>query len=175
MMNIIYKHPSGGQILQSGAMEIPGMRQTYKTKGYVHTPIVAEALRQEGISLVALTAMDFQVPLDQDQPTGLEFDVLHLPFEDSQTLSTIEIESIRQIVIPAAKTMASAVLEGRKVLSTCWGGINRSSLLTIHTLKNLEPQMSSVEMVMLLRKERHTSCLNNVIFQDIVFRQVWMV
>lgn len=173
-MHTIYKHPSGGQILQSGAMEIPGMKQTYKKIGYVHTPIVAEALHEQGISMVALTARGFQVPLDRGQPDGLTFDVLHIPFADSQELTPKEMEQIRDMVLPAAKTMADAVREGRKVLSTCWGGINRSSLLTVHILKELDPGLTPVQIVLLLRKQRHVTCLNNVLFQDVVYRQAWM-
>jgi len=172
-MHIIYKHPSGGQILQSGALEIPGMKHSYKTKGYVHTPIVAEALKEKGISMVALTAGDFQVPLDRDQPAGLEFGVLHIPFADSQTLTTEEMDRIRDMVLPAAEMMAEAVSSGRKVLSTCWAGINRSSLLTIHTLKRLGVQQTPVQMVLMLRKNRHVTCLNNVLFQDVVYREAW--
>jgi len=172
-MHTIYKHPSGGQILQSGALEIPGMKQTYKVKGYVHTPIVARALREQGISMVALTARGFQVPLDKDQPDGLTFDVLHIPFADSQELTPKELEQVRDMVLPAAKTMADAVREGRKVLSTCWAGINRSSLLTVHTLKQLDPQLTPIQIVKMLRKKRHVTCLNNIVFQDIVYREAW--
>ena len=150
------------------------MKHSYKTKGYVHTPIVAKALKEKGISMVALTSGGFQVPLDCDQPEGLEFDVLHIPFADSQTLTTQELDAIRELVVPAAKAMARAVLEGCKVLSTCWAGINRSSLLTIHAMKNIEPHLTPVEMVLSLRKLRYTSCLNNVMFQDIVYRRAWM-
>jgi hypothetical protein len=173
-MHTVYEHPSGGQVLQSGAMEIPGMKKSYKQKGYMHTPIVAKALRKHDISIVALTAKGFQVPLHKDQPKGLEFDVLRIPFADSQTLTSKEMEQIRDMILPSAATMANAVREGRKVLSTCWGGINRSSLLTIHTLKLLEPRFSPVQMVLMLRKKRHITCLNNVMFQDIVYRKAWM-
>lgn len=173
-MHTIYKHPSGGEILQSGAMEIPGMKQSHKIKGYMHTPIVARALQEHGISIVALTASGFQVPLHKDQPDDMTFDVLHIPFADSQTLTPKQIEQVRDMVLPAAKKMADAVREGRKVLSTCWAGINRSSLLTVHTLKQIDPQLTPVEMVLMLRKARHVTCLNNVLFQDVVYRQAWM-
>jgi len=173
-MHTVYKHSSGGQILQSGAMEIPGMKKTYKVKGYVHTPIVAKALKDYNISMVALTSDGFQVPIDQDQPAGLEFDVLHIPFADSQTLTSEEMIRIRGLILPAAQKMADAVRSGQKVLSTCTAGINRSSLLTVHTIKLLEPHLTPVEIVLQIRKNRFTSCLNNVLFQDVVYRQAWM-
>jgi protein-tyrosine phosphatase len=172
-MHIIYNHSSGGQILQSGALEIPGISQSYKDKGYIHTPIVAKALKEKNISMVALTAGDFQVPLNKDQPEGLAFDVLHIPFADSQTLTSEELEQIKGMVLPSAAKMAEAVRQGRKVLSTCWAGINRSSLLTIHTLKLLEPGLTTVDIVLLIRKQRYVNCLNNVVFQDIVYREAW--
>lgn len=170
----IYTHPnSGGEIHQSGALQIPGMKYTYNTKGFVHTPYIAKALKEHDISMVALTAADFQVPLHRDQPEGFEFDVLHIPFDDSQTLLDDELETIKAMVIPAAKKMAAAVKEGRKVLSTCWAGINRSSLLTAHTMKLLDLDLTPLDIVRQIRDSRYRECLNNIVFQDIVFRGAW--
>lgn len=166
--------PSGGSILQSAFRAIPGIAQTFKEKGYIHTPIVAQALKDREISMVALTAKDLQVPLNQDQPPELTFDVLHLPFDDDQNLSDHQMEKVRLLILAGAQKMADAVKEGRHVLSTCAAGINRSSLLTIHTIKLLQPDLNPVQIVNQIRNNRDRSCLNNVLFQDVVFREAWM-
>jgi len=173
-MDLIYKcQYSGGEIWQCGAMEIPGVARSFNKLGYIHCPYVVEGLIPLGFSIIALTAKRFQ-PQIETATTETKLEVLHLPFADTAELSQEEIVRIQGMILPAAEKMAKAVEQGEKVLSTCWGGINRSSLLTAYIIKSLDGSLNSTQggqwIINLLRSQRAAHCLNNSLFQKIVLQ-----
>ena len=177
-MDIIYQNSfyrdgkyHNGELYQSGAMEIPGVAKSLNTRNYIHCPIVVEGLLAQGITMIALTAHGFQ-PQIKTAIAGTSLEVLHIPFHDRK-LEGQEIDDAKIKVLGAAQKMADAIAEGRKVLSTCWAGINRSSLLTAHTLMLLEPQWSTEEIITLIRTRRSENCLNNALFKQVVKEKSW--
>ncbi len=57
------------------------------------------------------------------------------------------------MIMAASSKMAKAVEQGQKVLSTCWAGINRSSLLTAYIIKNLNSgPLNSKEIIRTLER-----------------------
>jgi hypothetical protein len=176
-MDLIYKHAtSGGEIWQCGAMEIPGVARSFNKLAYIHCPYVVEGMAPLKFTILALTAKGFQ-PQIETATAGSGLEVLHLPFADKPNLDPGEIIRVRDMILPAAEKMAKTVEQGQKVLSTCWGGINRSSLLTAFVLKNLDQTLNSEAgghfIVSLLRGQRAAHCLNNKLFKKIVRTNEW--
>jgi len=167
-LDLIYEHSiSKGKIYQCGALEIPGVAKTLNIIGYIHSPIVIEGLNHANISIIALTAKSFQPRLE-----GFNVDVIHIPFSDKADLSDSKIAKIERMITSAAYKMAKAVEQGQNVLSTCWGGLNRSSLLTACIIKNLEAwgngQLNPQEVIRKIKTQRSERCLNNKLFEKIV-------
>jgi len=169
-MDLIYTHPySGGRIYQCGAREIPGTDEdTFRIDLYDADAIIA-GLDEACISILALTAKGYQPQLDSPY-----LDVIHIPFDDRILLEDWKIAQIEKMVKRAAKKMAKAVEGGEYVLSTCRGGINRSSLLTAYIIKELnktlepEHQLAPQQIIDLIRERRDERCLHNELFEIIV-------
>jgi len=197
-MDLIYTHPvskwtlperppkdfAGGEIWQCGAMEIPGIAKSINTLGYIHCPISVDGLRQLGFSIIALTAKGFQ-PRIETATAGTGLEVISIPFADREDLNSAKLAQLEKMITSAADKMARAVEQGKKVLSTCWGGINRSSLLTAYIIKDLiknldktslDPEtiagltLSPQEIINMLRTQRSERCLNNRLFERIILQ-----
>ena len=175
-MDLIYQHPTAkGEIYQCGAMEIPGIAKTLNTHGYIHCPVVVEGLTNAGFSIIALTSKGFQ-PQIGTATAGSSLDVIYIPFADDENLDNDEIIRVEKLITSTADRMAKAVEQGQKVLSTCWAGINRSSLLTSYIIKALDGEASShtpsssQEIINMIRTRRSARCLNNKLFERIVLR-----
>ena len=166
-MDLIYQHTSNGEIYQCGAMEIPGIAKTLNTHGYIHCPIVVEGLRHLGFSIIALTSKGFQPDIGT-ATAGSGLEVIHIPFADKEDQSKDKIIQIEKMITSAAKKMADAIEQGQKVLSTCWAGINRSSLLTAHTIKKLDDSLGQQQIIDMIRLRRSSRCLNNKLFESII-------
>lgn len=175
-MDLIYQHPiSEGQIYQCGAMEIPGIAKTLNTHGYIHCPVVVEGLVSLKFTIIALTSKGFQ-PQIGTATEGSDLEVIYMPFADKEDQSNDKILQIEKMITSGAEKMAKAVEQGQKVLSTCWAGINRSSLLTAYIIKKLDtdrlpiPPLSSQEIINSIRLQRSKRCLNNKLFESIILR-----
>jgi hypothetical protein len=170
-VDLIYTHPiSGGQIYQCGAREIPGNDESFRIDHYDADAIIA-ALDEENISILALTAKGYQPRFDSPHPY---LDVIHIPFQDRVLLEEWKIAQIETMVKRAAKKMGAAVERGERVLSTCRGGINRSSLLTAFIIKWVEDRgswdgrLTSQQIIHMIRRMRDGRCLGNELFEAIV-------
>jgi len=167
-MDLIYQHSSGGEIHQSGAMEIPGIAKSLNVRGYIHAPYTVKGLVDLGFSILVLTGAGFQPAVEKGNDANASIEVIHIPFHDKEDLSDHQIAHIEKLILPTATKLANAVTNGKKVLSTCWAGVNRSSLLTAFTLKQLLPDTSGRDIIQLIRKQRSDRCLNNKLFERIV-------
>ena len=175
-MNLIYTHPtSGGRIYQCGAREIPGTDlTTFRIDRYDADAIIA-GLDKADISILALTAEGYQPQFDSPHPY---LDVIHIPFQDRTLLEEWKIVQIKRMVKSAAKKMGAAVERGENVLSTCRGGINRSSLLTAYTIRWIEDRgdwsekLTPQQIIQLIRNMRDEDCLHNELFEAIILYEM---
>jgi len=168
LLDLIYKHPvSGGEIYQSGAMEIPGIAKSLNTHGYIHCEYVVEGLEKFGIDILALTAKGFQPAVELGKTDTSTLEVIHIPFADDQDMPDHKVAQMEKMIESASEKLKQAVERGQKVLSTCWAGINRSSLLTAFTLLKLTNDNPQA-IIKLIRTQRAKNCLNNVLFERIV-------
>jgi protein-tyrosine phosphatase len=139
---MIYEHPSGGKLYQSGINEVP------------------EDPADLGVSLIVAATSKYR-------PNEKHTNYSHIPFKDEVGMPDWKWKQIEDMVVPAVKLMVSTLRAGKGVLSVCRAGINRSSLLTGLTLRettDLRPQ----EIVDLIRSRRSYECLFNEDFRDTV-------
>lgn len=168
MPSLIYKHPSsGGELHQSGAMEIPGIARTLNTHGYIHCEEVVKGLEAHDFSILVLTAGGFQPAIELGKSDDSDLRVIHLPFADDENMSDHDVAKVEKMIRTTSFDLARAIENGQKVLSTCWAGINRSSLLTAFTLRDLTT-MATQDIIDLIRSQRSDRCLNNTLFERIV-------
>ena len=167
-MDLIYKHDSNGELHQSGAMEIPGIAKSLNVRGYIHAPFTVKGLVDLGFSTLVLTGAGFQPAIERGNDDELQLEVIHIPFHDKEDLEDHRIARIEKMILPTAKKLADQIRQGNKVLSTCWAGVNRSSLLTAFTLKELLPDADGRDVVSMIRQNRSERCLNNKLFEQIV-------
>lgn len=175
-MDLIYTHPmSGGQIYQCGAREIPGTDEVTFRIDLYDTDAMIAGLDEEDISILALTAKGYQPQFDSPHPY---LEVIHIPFQDRMLLEDWKIAQIKKMIKRAAKKMGAAVERGEKVLSTCRGGINRSSLLTAYIIKWVEDRgdwsgkLTPQQIIQLIRSMRDEDCLHNELFEAIILYEM---
>lgn len=142
---LVYEHVlSGGRIYQGGSHAL----------GY---------LPLHGIEDVALLADDWQ-------PEVPGASVLRAPFRDIGSAPPGEAEEILRVAREAAAWVADRVAGGRRVLSSCRSGLNRSGLvsaLAIIRLSGLPADM----VVALIRERRSPHALNNAMFERFVLER----
>ncbi len=113
-------------------------------------PPRGRAVRAAGFDVLVLAAREYQ-------PRGREFPgvrVLHAPLDDAELTAT-EVLTYEA----AAQAVAEAVREGKRVLVTCFAGLNRSGIITARALQHLRiPTDHAIRMV---RKARGKSALCN--------------
>jgi len=125
-------------------------------------PPLGTVLRRLGFDVLVLCAQEFQP--DEGRFPGLQ--VIHVPFDDDPT--TLPDRSVLRGVVEAGQHVANALSEDKKVLVTCWMGLNRSGLvsaLALHLLLDLPGR----EIVRMIRSKRH-GALSNPIFAELVHR-----
>jgi len=122
MKNMIYLHPvSKGELWQGGYEDVINLEFDP-----AHT------------DLVILAARDFQGKVWA--PNNIQ--VIRIPFDDCTGLTEGDIKTISKMVDGASTWAAKYIREGKRVLSTCAAGINRSSLVTAATLIKLDPKFT---------------------------------
>lgn len=114
-------------------------------------PGMGNHIKASGFSMLVLTAAEHQEPADCFP--GVE--VVHAPNYDDG-VHKLNRERLA-VAVNAARQVAAAVRSGRKVLTTCMAGLNRSGLvnaLALHLLHGW-PGERCVARVKLFRKPRH--------------------
>jgi protein-tyrosine phosphatase len=117
--------------------------------------------RHEGIDTIVLAAMEYQ-------PPGYLFpgiEVIHAPLDDAPGRRMSEDEIA--IATKAAERVARRLRAGRRVLSTCAMGLNRSALvaaLAMHEVYGMNPD----EIIARLRRARGAWALSNPNFEKLL-------
>ncbi|MEZ6188836.1 MAG: hypothetical protein R3F62_28010 [Planctomycetota bacterium] len=141
-VDLIFEHPSGGRLYQSGFQAVP------------------DDLTTLGVSLLVVATEKYQ------RHPSHENVVLTL-FPDEEGLPNWRWAQIERMVVPAVATMVAALEAGEGVLAVCRAGINRSSLLTglaLNAVSGLRPQ----QVVELIRARHDPGCLRNEDFESVV-------
>ena len=119
-------------------------------------PPLGSDLCWAGFDAVVLAAREFQ-PESWKIP-GVR--VIRVPLDDINVPLTFnELRDVRL----AAQTIAAMLHHGKKVLVTCWLGLNRSGLIVAETLCRYWG-MSPIQAIHLVRSKRGPSALSNSSF-----------
>lgn len=141
-VDLIFEHPSGGRLYQSGFHAVP------------------EDLSNLGVSLLVVATERYRRQQSHKN-------VVLTLFPDEEGLPDWRWLQIENMVRPAVQKMATALEAGKGVLSVCRAGINRSSFLSalaISAVSDLEP----LEVIAMIREKRDPDCLNNEDFRKVV-------
>jgi len=165
-MDLIYEHSNGAKLYQCGALEIPGTPEdlyygwdrsnllSKKERKQINDSIL-KGLKTSDIDLLILAATEYHPKFEA--PT---LEIVSAPFPDEETE---KIASILKKLNPTIDKAVALMEEGKNVLSTCWAGINRSSLISGLILEKLT-RLSGKEIVELIRERRDKYCLCNETF-----------
>jgi hypothetical protein len=119
----------------------------------------------EGFDLVVLAAQEHQPPDDVFVCT----EILRVPLfvgrvvRGRVVIAPMEYEE-KQAALHAADAVARRLAHGESVLSTCWMGLNRSSLVAAIAMLMLHPTMSANDAISLIRIARGQDALGNPYF-----------
>ena len=116
---------------------------------------------KHGVDAIVLAAEEYQPPAHLFP--GVE--VIHAPLDDAPGRS-MRADEIA-IATQAAKRVAHLLRSGRRVLSTCQMGLNRSSLVAVLAMHDVYG-MSADEIVKRLRRARGSWALSNPNFEQLL-------
>lgn len=177
-MNLIYTHSSGGKIFQSGASSIPGTPDPWHYQWHnpgFYKPEIRKQIHDGMVNALKEHNIDILILASEYQPILLDksLQLVSIPFDDSFNLSPAKTLQLSELLNPFCESLAKSLTTGKNILSTCWAGINRSSLVTGLILKLLrdekdKPLMQGIDVVKLIQKNRGHVCLCNPIFRDLV-------
>ena len=125
-------------------------------------PPVGHTLRHLGFGTLVLAAEEHQPP--SSQFPGVE--VVHVSLTDDGTpLSSAEWQRARH----ASALVRKRLQQGRRVLVTCWMGLNRSGIIVALTLLRMTRRsvLNGEDAVMLV-KQRRPGAMTNAYFVDAV-------
>lgn len=117
--------------------------------------------QHHGVDVIVLAAMEYQPPAHMFPGTK----VIHAPLDDAPNRNMREDEIL--IATQAAKRVAKLLRSGKRVLSTCQLGLNRSSLvaaLAMHSAYGMEAD----EIVAAIRRARGSWALSNPNFEKLL-------
>ena len=117
--------------------------------------------RHEGVDVIVLAAMEYQPPAHLFPGS----EVIHAPLDDAPGRRMREDEIM--MATSAAKRVARLLREGRRVLSTCQLGLNRSSLIAALAMHDVYG-MDANEIVARLRRARGSWALSNPNFEKLL-------
>lgn len=117
--------------------------------------------RHEGVDVIVLAAMEYQPAADRFP--GVE--VLHAPLDDDPTRSMRQDEIA--LATKAAESVARRLRAGKRVLSTCAMGLNRSALIAAIAMHDVYG-MDANEIVARLRRARGAWALSNPNFEKLL-------
>lgn len=117
--------------------------------------------RRSDVDVIVLAAMEYQPPAVLFP--GVE--VIHAPLDDdpSRPMTANEIE----IAIKAGRRVARRLRAGRRILSTCAMGLNRSSLIAALAMSETHG-MSADEIIRRVRRARGAWALSNPNFERLL-------
>ena len=121
-------------------------------------PEVGRAVAESGFDLLVLCAEEYQPPTWQYPGV----DVIHAPFDDNDSGPT---SNEKKIANRAAKQVARALRNHRKVLVTCYAGRNRSGFVS--GLALVTEGYGPVRAIRLIQSRREKS-LTNQSFVDLI-------
>lgn len=139
-MSKIFSHPSGGNLFQVGAREIP------------------ELVKNQRIDLIIYAAKEWQ-PYTSN-PSVIK---LFVPLDDRVDLSPQEIIYTLKLADNASTTAAKYLASGKNVISSCAAGLNRSGLLSAFTIDKLT-KANKQDIINSIRNKRHPHALSNRLF-----------
>ena len=117
--------------------------------------------KHDGVDAIVLAAMEYQPPAHLFPGT----EVIHAPLDDAPGRHMREDEI--EIATKAADRVARLLRSGRRVLSTCQMGLNRSSLVAALAMHDVYG-MSADEIVAKLRRARGAWALSNPNFEKLL-------
>ena len=117
--------------------------------------------RHEGVDAIVFAAMEYQPPAHLFPGT----EVIHAPLDDVPGRRMREDEIA--IATKAADRVARLLRSGRRVLSTCQLGLNRSSLVAALAMHDVYG-MGADEIVARLRRARGAWALSNPNFEKLL-------
>jgi len=144
-MDLIYKHPDGGSLWQSGYRDIP------------------HNLKLLGIQVVIYAAAECP-PLNHHKGARLEY----FPNHDMMVPKTSPHYNVLLNNAKAAvPTVVEAIKSGENVLVTCSQGVNRSSLVTGLSIRALS-EIPAWEIVDLIKEKREGTLTNGTFMGMII-------
>lgn len=117
--------------------------------------------RHDGVDAIVLAAIEYQPPAHLFPGT----EVIHAPLDDAPGRHMREDEIAT--AAKAAKRVARLLRSGRRVLSTCQLGLNRSSLVAALAMHDVYG-MSADEIITRLRRARGMWALSNPNFEKLL-------
>ena len=124
-------------------------------------PPTGDTLRKLGFDVVVLAAEEYQ-PESSRFTGGVK--VIHAPNDDAP----ISEGGDTSLALRVSAETAQALRDGKKVLSTCAAGLNRSGLVSSFTLMRLFPEKTGDEIIDLIRDARGGWAMSNGDFAKIV-------
>jgi hypothetical protein len=151
-MDKIFTHQSGAQLWQGDNNDVKRL------------------LRQEGapISVIGLFAQEFQ----PEDPSG-QFELLKIGYDDNSRAGGVELSQVANLADGAANTISDRLREGKHCLSSCWAGLNRSSLvsaLTLMKVAGMGPREAVDHIRRSRRRQMGMTALCNPRFVEIIHR-----
>lgn len=110
--------------------------------------------------VVVLCAVEFQPEI------AFHGTVIRCPLNDAQ-LSLTELS----YAVGASRAVAGALAGDKRVLVTCYAGLNRSALVASLALGQLTT-LSADDIMALIRTRRNSSALSNPYFQDVLRKMI---
>lgn len=117
--------------------------------------------RHDGVDTIVLAAMEYQPPAHLFPGT----EVIHAPLDDAPNRPMHADEIVR--ATQAADRVARRLRAGRRVLSSCAMGLNRSSLVAAIAMHAVYG-MSADEIVARIRRARGAWALSNPNFEKLL-------
>lgn len=162
-MDLLYEHKNGAKLYQCGALEIPGTPENFyygwdksdqisKKEKLATEKSILSGLKKADINVLILASTEYQPAFNTKT-----LEVINIPFDDAETE---HMGVVLNQINPSVTSATKAMLDGKNVLSTCWAGINRSSLISGLILKSIT-DLSGKEVIDLIRKNRDSYCLCN--------------
>lgn len=123
-------------------------------------PYSGEELKNLGFQVLVLCAEEWQPP-----PSVYDgLDIIYAPNNDNPEITTTSIQEERARI--AGRSVAKAILNGKKVLVTCQMGLNRSGFVSAFAIHYLTGK-SGFHCISLVQRRRPNS-LYNTNFVDIL-------
>lgn len=147
-MDLIFTHPSGGQLWQGDKRDVERLLR----------------VPDDSIQVIGLFAEEYQ----PDDLLG-RYELLKPGFDDNYEANDVEMSSIAGIADDASDTISNRVREGKNCLSSCAAGLNRSGLVTALALMKLA-NMGPAEVIGRIRRLRHYKALSNPKFVETIHK-----